>query len=627
MSKHHIKVCLWGFLFSGLLVTVLPGVSKQRFPMPEAKYRVYLERSVMIPMRDGVRLSTDLYFPEEAGEKLPVIVIRTPYNKKRFLLNQWAGPYVFAGQGFVVAVQDCRGKFESEGDYTYIVADTDDGYDMVTWAATQPWSNGNVGRYGCSYLGENQMVQVRVKNPHLKCIVPQAGAALGSAGNRYRYIALLNGGTIELASAVAWCYLYGSKIFFRPPPGTSREHFLEIEKFFDPAPKVEEVDFLALMKTLPVIDILKKAGSPPSDYEDFVSHEPADPWWEQFGHVTDSDRFDVPALHINSWYDMGVADTLYNFNLMQRNAESDLTRDNQFVIISPTTHCRSEGVSQQTIVGERDLGDAQFDFWGIYLRWFDYWLKGVDNGITKMPRVQIFVMGKNEWREENEWPLARTKYTKFYFHSDGHANSRFGKGVLSTKEPGNEPPDRFVYDPKTPVPTLGGPICAACTAYAVPDGAYDQSEIETRHDVLVYTTPRLKEGVEVTGPVKVVLHVSSSAKDTDFTGKLVDVHPDGTAYIIQEGILRARYREGFDKKAWMRPEEVYRLEVDLHATSNYFRPGHRIRVEISSSNFPRFDRNLNTGGNNFDETQWVIAKNTIHHSKRYPSCIIIPIIQ
>ncbi len=324
---------------------------------------------------------------------------------------------------------------------------------------------------------------------------------------------------------------------------------------------------------------------------------------------------------------MGVADTLYNFNLMQRNAESDLGRQNQYVIISPSTHCQSEYMSENTVVGERNLGDAQFDYLGTYVRWFDYWLRGIENNVTQMPKVQIFVMGKNEWRGENEWPLARTKYTKYYFHSDGYANSRFGTGVLSMKEPGNEPADSFVYDPKTPVPTYGGPICMACTGNTVPDGAFDQAEIETRHDVLIYSTPPLKEGVEVTGPLTVVLYVSSSAKDTDFTGKLVDVYPDGRAFIIQEGILRARYREGFKKKVWMKPGESYRLEVDLHATSNYFKPGHRIRIEVSSSNFPRFDRNLNTGGNNYDETEWVIAKNTIHHTMKYPSCIILPVVK
>jgi hypothetical protein len=310
---------------------------------------------------------------------------------------------------------------------------------------------------------------------------------------------------------------------------------------------------------------------------------------------------------------------------MRRNAVSARGKESQFIIVSPTAHCRSETATEHTVVGKMNVGDAQLDYWGIYLRWFDYWLKGIQNRVTDMPKVQIYVMGRNEWRGENEWPLARTKFTKFYLHSDGRANSRFGTGTLTTTEPAQEPPDHYTYDPATPVPSVGGPVCCTGTPDA-PAGAFDQSEVETRHDVLVFATPPLKEGIEVTGPIELVLYVSSSARDTDFTGKLVDVHPDGTAYNIQEGILRARYREGWDKKVWMEPGEVYEVRVSLHATSNYFKPGHRIRLEVSSSNFPRFDRNLNTGGNNYDEMEWTEAENTIHHSNKYASHIILPVI-
>jgi putative CocE/NonD family hydrolase len=278
-------------------------------------------------------------------------------------------------------------------------------------------------------------------------------------------------------------------------------------------------------------------------------------------------------------------------------------------------------------VGQRDFGDARFDYWGTYLRWYERWLKGVDNGVTRMPKVQIFVMGRNQWRGENEWPLARTKFTPYYLRSAGRANSRMGDGVLSPVAPRNEPADRFTYDPATPVWTVGGSVCAACArGQQVFDGPADQRDVEVRSDVLVYTSEPLREGIEVTGPLKVVLYVGSSARDTDFTAKLVDVHPDGTAYNIQEGIQRMRYREGYDRKVWMEPEQVYQVTIDLEATSNFFKPGHRIRVQVSSSNFPRWDRNLNTGGNNFDETAWVVARNTVHHSARYPSHILLPII-
>lgn len=617
------------FVVSLFVVTSLFGFEKDKFSFPEAKYEVRVERSVMVPMRDGVRLSTDLYFPVGAEDKLPVILIRLPYNKEVYFARQWgSAAYDFSGQGYVVAVQDLRGRFESEGEFIVeYETEAEDGHDAITWAGTQPWSNGNVGTFGCSYLGEVQIQQAKLRNPYLKAMIPQAaGGAVGSAGGLYHYFGGMHGGVNEIAPAVGWFYGSGSKVFFRPPPGLSREDFLEIREYFNPAPKLEGINFKEIWFSLPVVDMLKKAGAPPTDFEDYISHPPGDPWWDDFAYIKDVDRFDVPALHINSWYDYGVADTLFLFNLFQKNAESERCRENQYVIISPTAHCQSESVPEKKIVGERDMGDARFPYWDTYVRWFDYWLKGEKNGITDMSKVHIYVMGKNEWRAENEWPLARTNYIKYYFHSDGHANSRYGTGKLSVKVPGKEASDRFVYDPKTPVPSVGGPICCTGTEDA-PAGAFDQSEVEMRHDILVYTSDELKAGVEVTGPIMAVLYISSSAKDTDFTAKLVDVCPDGTAYNIQEGILRARYREGFTNRVWMKPDGVYRLEIDLQASSNFFGPGHRIRVEISSSNFPRWERNLNTGGNNFDETEWIIARNTFHHSKKYPSHIILPIIE
>ena len=632
MTGNILKSLNLIFVFAGLLPVSGSGGTESQFPIPPPKYKVHLERSVMVPMRDGIKLSTDLYFPQVAdGEKLPVILVRTPYNKNDFRDEgadpSQSTPYFFAERGFIVAVQDCRGRFESEGEYVVSKADSEDGFDAVTWVATQSWANGNVGTIGCSYSGENQIESAKLKSPHLKAMIPQAaGGALGSGGNRYRFFGQVMGGVNELSAGFGWFYQYGSKIYFRPPAGLPRNVFLENAKFFDPAPKVPAIDFQKVWRSLPLIDLMKKVGAPPSDYEDFVSHDPADSWWDQFGYIKDTDRFNVPALHINSWYDFGVADTFYLFNLLRTNADSETARDNQFVIISPTTHCLSESSEEKTVAGEREVGDARFDYRGIYFRWFDFWLNGAQNNITKMPKVQIYVMGKNEWRAEDQWPLQRTQFTNFYFRSDSHANGRFGTGNLSEKAPGNEPYDEFVYDPQTPVPSKGGPVCCTGSPDA-PAGSFDQSEIEMRQDVLVYTTPAPKQGTEVTGPIEVVLYVSSSAKDTDFTAKLVDVYPDGKAYNVQEGILRARYREGFDRKVWMKEGEVYRLKIDLQATSNFFGPGHQIRVEVSSSNFPRFDRNLNTGGNNFDETHWVVAKNRIHHSARYPSHIVLPVIK
>jgi len=599
MRKSFIFWCVSLAMVSAVLGQTPSPTPQRRYPRPQAKYKVRIEKSVMVPMSDGVKLSTDLYFPENAGDKLPVIVIRTPYDKNPWRNERYASHF-FAGQGYVVAVQDVRGRFESEGDYIVSAADAKDGVDMVNWATTQPWSSGKVGTYGCSYLGENQMEMARLRNPNHAAMIPQA------AGGSRNYFACYMNGAFELSGCLGWFRESGAKLRGTPPT-------------------LPKIDYRQVWRHLPLIDMMNKAQGPPNDWVGFVSHEPRDPWWDQFGYVKDTDRFNVPALHINSWYDFGVADTLKLFNQLRTNSETARARDNQFVIISPTVHCSSENATANTMVGERSVGDAQFDFWGTYLKWFDYWLKGIDNGVTKMPKVQLYVMGRNQWRSENEWPLARTQFTKYYFHSDGHAHSRFGTGTLSTSLPGNEPADVYVYDPKTPTPSVGGPLCCTGTADA-PSGVFDQSDVETRNDVLVYTTPVLKEGIEVTGPLSVVLYVSSAAPDTDFTAKLVDVYPDGSAFNIQESILRARYREGFDKKVWMKPGEVYEVKIDLQATSNYFGPGHRIRLEISSSNFPRFDRNLNTGGNQYNETEWKEATNTIHHSRIHPSYIVLPVI-
>lgn len=629
VKKRRTSALLGLFLLSGLL-----GYSFQEKgqgqPVPAHPYAVRLEKSVMVPMRDGVKLSTDLYFPVGPEGRLPVIVMRTPYDKNFYREKSndtRMFPYFFVEHGYVVIIQDCRGKYESEGAYVVSAADSRDGDDTVTWTALQPWSNGRVGTYGCSYSGENQIEMAKLRNPHLKAMIPRAaGGAVGTAGQRYTYFGAFKGGVFEISANFGWFFQYGSKIYYRPPADTPHAVFLESAKLFNPAPQLPPINYREIWKTLPVINMMKNAGGPPTDFEDFLSHEPADPWWDRLGYIEETDQFDVPALHVNSWYDFGVGETLYTFDLFQRNAASALAKENQFVIISPTAHCLSEEATQKTIVGERELGDARLDYENVYLRWFDYWLRGIDNGITKMPKVQVFVMGAGAWRSGNEWPPAGIQLQTYYFHSDGRANGRYGTGRLGPDAPGAERADTYVYDPKTPVPSRGGPVCCTGSPDA-PEGSYDQSEVEMRQDVLVYTTTPLTEGVEVTGPLEVVLYVSSSAPDTDFTAKLVDVYPDGRAYNVQEGIQRARYREGFDRKVWFKPGEAAKVRIDLQATSNYFGPGHRIRLEISSSNFPRFERNLNTGGNNYDEAEGPIARNTIYHSARYPSAIILPIFK
>jgi len=588
-------------LCSGL--TVLTGGQRPLFAqgavnVPPAQYEVSVDKDVMVPVRDGTRLATDIYRPEGVEEPLPVILIRLPYNKDRY--GGATRPARFlAARGYVVVVQDVRGRNKSEGTYRIYEGDLTDGYDAVEWAASQPWSSGKVGMYGCSYLGETQIVTASTLPPSLTTLLPQAaGGVIGTANDRHTYFGYIEGGAIALSAGFGWF-----QIMF---------------------PSGNPMDF-SLLESLPTIDMLQKAGTASADWDEFFTRELDDPHYTEIGYISDDDRFDVPSLHVNSWYDLGVGETLYLFNLMRENAESDRGRDSQFAIISPSSHCASESMRAGARVGDLEVGDPRLDYLRIYLDWFDFWLKGTENGVTGMPRLQLYVIGRNEWIGADEWPLVGTRFTDFYLHSAGKANTRDGDGALSTEKPARGASDSFVYDPANPVPSRGGSLC--CTGN--PDdqpGSFDQSDLQDRQDVLVYTSPPLEESLQVVGPLSAVLYVSSSAKDTDFTVKLLDVYPDGRAFNIQEAILRARYREGFDQEVWMEPGEIYEMELDLHATGYEFQPGHRIRVDVSSSNFPRFDRNLNTGGNNYDESEGVKATNSVHHSAEYPSRIVLPVV-
>lgn len=609
--------------FAGCCLAGIAAAQSLLAPEFVPVHRVRLEKSIMIAMRDGIRLATDLYVPEAAPARLPAILIRTPYDKSSPRVYEFRSArsvaHFFASHGYVVAVQDTRGKFESEGVFTVAANEGRDGADTVAWLAAQSWSNGKVGSYGCSYLGESQLEMARLRPPELAAMVPQA------AGASARYFGMINGGAYEIGSGAPWFRQHGAKHSAKADASLPREASVAASEASGAQPEADVGSLTEMWRTLPTLEMQQRAGAAPSDWRDFLSHPPGDPWWDRFGFVKPEDSLDTPALHVSSWYDPSVAETLGLFNQMRANASSARGREHQFVIISPTGHCASELATERTLVGARDVGDARLGYHDIYLRWFDYWLKGIDNGVVRMPKVQIYVMGRNAWRGESEWPLARTLWTKYYLHSGGRANGRLGDGSLSTAAPGDEPPDEFGYDPRTPVPTLGGAICCTGGAAAEP-GSFDQSEIEMRNDVLVYTSAVLPEGLEVTGPLRVFLQVGSSAPDTDFTAKLVDVHPDGSAYNIQEGILRARYRKGYDSPSPLVAGAVHAITIDLQATSNYFAPGHRLRLEVSSSNFPRFDRNMNTGGRNVDEVEPVVARNTVHHSRIHASYILLPVI-
>jgi putative CocE/NonD family hydrolase len=321
---------------------------------------------------------------------------------------------------------------------------------------------------------------------------------------------------------------------------------------------------------------------------------------------------------------VSISPNLALFNHVRENAEDAEVKDNQYMVIAPVLHCRYTRATENTMVGERNVGDARLNYDEQIYDWFDWWLKGENTDFKeKTPRVQYYTMGSNKWQASEQWPPEDTELVSYYLDSNGNANTMYGDGQLTTKRPKKDQPDTFVYDPMNPVNSYGGNVC--CTGNAIQGGAFDQRVMETRNDILVYTTEVLEEGVEVTGFIESTLYVSSDAEDTDFTIKLIDVYPDGTAYNLDETIQRVRYREGYDKEVFMKQGEVYKLELTPMATSNYFKKGHRIRIEISSSNFPRFARNLNTGGSNYDESEGVIANNSIHHSKAYPSHIKLPI--
>ncbi len=606
-----------------------PGDPFLDFAPLQPQFEVRRVPSRQVPMRDGVRLSTDLYFPVGAPNRAPVILIRTPYDKSQLVGSRTVE--MFASQGFVVAVQDHRGKYESEGEFfAYPDTDRQDGYDTVEWLVNQSWSSGKIGTYGCSYLGEVQYELAAMRHPNHIAAIPQSGASPYDQGHWWGF-GFRSAGAFELAAALAWNRMAASKVHYGPPPHVDREAWFasEAAAYFSTRPNVPEIDLMAVLKSLPVVDMIDKAKSPPTEFANWVSHERDDPYWDRQGRVTEDDRFDLPALHVNSWYDPLTRGSFDMVDLFKRHSLSARSRNNQVLIMLPTSHCRSESATAQIIVGERNMGDARLAYERIYLSWFRHWLMGGqfsenDIQVEALPPFILYVMGKNRWRTAHSWPIEGTSFRTYYFDSGGKANSRYGDGVLTESVPGDSPPDHYSYDPEVPTPARGGSIC--CTGGAVPEGAVDQRPLEVRSDLLAYTTAPLKSGLEVTGPIHARLYVSSDAPDTDFVVKLTDVAPDGTSYIIQEGIMRARYRQGYDSQVMMADGELYEIEVDLQATSNWFAPGHRIRVLVASANFPRWDRNLNTGGKNWDESEGIVANNTIHHSAQYPSHIVLPVL-
>ncbi len=558
------------------------GLSAREDDKALKEYQVRVEKDLMIPMRDGVKMATDIYFPVGL-EQAPVILQRTPYGKN--LMNSKK----LCRDGYIIIVQDVRGRYRSEGEFYPFLKDGDDGRDMIGWIQKQPWFNGKLGTTGASYLGTTQWFEAPGQDlaaMHLSVTSPDLKEVI------------YTGGEMHLMTVYFWGMVTG-------------EHRNNFAAVFN----IGRIN--RAIYTLPLGKADDRAGRDIKYFNDSLEPEKIFKTYEQISLENKYREIGAPAVFVAGWYDMFLGPELNDFNRVIKEGKGNA--GDSILVVGPWGHGKAGdgSVSYGDSAGKSDaLGKDQ------ELVWFDRWLKGADNQAAKWPKVRIFVMGENKWRDENEWPLQRTQYTNFYLHSSGAANTLKGDGALSMAEPaGFEPADRFSYDPLKPVPTKGG------NSLGLNLGAYNQAALEKRKDVLCFTSAPLEKDLEVTGPISAVLFAASDAVDTDFTVKLVDVYPDGKAINIQDGVVRAMYRDNDPLRPTpLTPGKVERYNLDLWATSNVFKAGHRIRVEVSSSNFPRFNRNLNTGEPVPDATRTVVANQTVFHDPEHPSYIILPVI-
>ncbi|RMA80987.1 CocE/NonD family hydrolase [Umboniibacter marinipuniceus] len=579
-------------------------------------------KSQMVPMRDGVELSTDIYLPAASEAAYPTVLIRTVYNKNNtFEWNPvWAE---LIEQGYVIAIQDIRGRFESGGEYVIAEGRREDGVDTLSWLTSQPWSNGKVALAGCSYLGETQVVLAATNHPSLVTAVPMSPASgYYEPGRAWQ---AFSGGAFELGQTAGWFAGSGSKVYTQPPAGIARgEYFQTLDEPIVMTPEVDFSRYLSELAVLPIIDVLDRAGIPENDFKRWRISHPDGEYFRNLDLVSKDDSVSIPMLFMDSWYDYGATETLAMMATFERNAQTEEAKAHQFLVIGPGTHCNYDDTSTNTVVGERNVGDAQFDYAQLQLDWYNFWMKGERNGVLDRPKIHYYQMGSNEWRSTNQWPPEGSESQRWYLASFGAANSLTGDGSLRTTPPEHSVVDEFSYDPNNPVPSLGGHTC--CTGTDTEAGGYDQRPIEQRQDVLVYTSDPLTDDVEMAGRIRAVLTVESSAVDTDFSVKLVDVYPSGEAFNVQEGMRRMRYRDSLSEATLMVPGQQYQIEVDLHTTANTFLRGHRIRLEVSSSNYPRIERNLNTGGNNYDELTGVIAMNRVHTGPEVEAYVEFPVL-
>jgi hypothetical protein len=591
-TKDLKKILLYATAFSLALIASMVHASDA--------FEVTVERGVTAKMRDGVVLRADIYRPKAEG-KFPVLLQRTPYNKSNGVIFGVRA----AARGFVVIFQDVRGRYSSEGEWYTFKHESDDGYDSVEWAAALPYSNGKVGMFGGSYVGATQMLAAIAHPPHLAGICPVVTASNYHNGWTYQ------GGAFEQWFNESWTSGLAQDTFDRTVS--------------------HNTNALQGMWTLPLASypLFNFSDSSATVYStpalapyflDWLAHPSYDDYWKRWSIEEHYADINVPALTVAAWYDIFQGGSLRNYAGTRAHG-GDGARAGQRLLVVIGGHA---GDGRK--IGDVDFGPAaaQFEEDAVTLSWYEYLFQGIQNNFAKEKPVKIFVMGRNEWREEDDWPLARAQSSKYFLHSDGNANSLRGAGSLSAAAPRSESPDHYIYDPANPVPTIGGPLC--CDSGHLPPGPRDQRPAEARDDVLIYSAPAFAQDTEVTGPVSLELFAKSTAVDTDFTAKLVDVAPHGFAQNLTEGIIRARYRDAQEKPTLMNPGQVYKFNIDLWSTSNVFLKGHVLRLEVSSSNFPRFDRNLNTGEAPGAAEHYAPATNTIYHDAEHPSVLVLPVV-
>ncbi|WP_263382498.1 CocE/NonD family hydrolase [Granulicella arctica] len=629
------------------LITKREGIEKQLEDV------AVIDRKVMIPMKDGIRIAADIYRPKDTSKKYPIILSRTPYNFNFWdvKLGTWRDMTTeldAVKRGYVLIEMNERGHFFSEGNYDILGTPLTDSDEELDWMGAQPWSSGKVGMIGCSSTAEYQLAVASRGNKNLTTFIPQSfGAGVGKVGPYNEQGNWYRGGAVQMLF-IDW--IYGEQNQVRPmfPPTTSQADLIKASKMFDLAPQMPPVDWAKAFTHLPEKDIISAVDGPKGIYSDkmpvdtggaMIERTPNDPAWRKGGiWQSDTMPINLPGFWFMTWYDVSTGPNLAAYNFVRSTAKGEVANE-QYAVIAPTLHCGYKRATEHTVVGQRDMGDARLDWDGMTYAWFDHFLKGEDNGfLQKTPKVQYYTMGMNKWQHSEVWPPATAKPVTLTLTSGGHANTLHGDGVLSMAPAAPAPKakkskispdlaDLFVYDPMNPTPSYGGNVCCAANSIPGTGGALDQRKMEERQDILVYTSQPFKDGIEVSGPITATLYVSSDVKDTDVTVKVLDVYPDGTAYNLDETIQRLRYRDGDDKIVWMEKDKVYKVTLTPMNTSNFFLPGHSIRLEVAGANFPRFDRNLNTGGDNFSETTSVIAHTRIHHTPQYPSTLTLSVVK